>query len=520
MTTRIGQNGSPNSLVQGEGPIAPRADGGPRIPAGGLEQATEHGQAPSAGGRLPPMSLDGVAPPQGGSHVAARGFDPTRGPKMFAFVPENAPKSVGFVEVLKGVGRSPEAAKLVQGLVADIEARVGLALPEQIVQAALHKPELLTNVMALSPKEMKAGFHALHRTPARNLMAPAEKTRQLPKTFDFAKLDETPIELPPQKDLVEIAPGLYRGGQRDPKVSDADAKARIVLAEVMDRLADNANVAPKDRFTVKYEGGEYSRLSTFLEALAEHGHTVEARVDHRVADFLDLKADTPDGLRSVAAPVFVRTGVEDAKGNEAVVPAVHSEIVYTITPGPKTKGQKVSGETKWYQGVPHTGFFASGITEKGDWTGTVTTQRFSGAEAVRAAQLSGLFSDVINDATKQAALPMAGYGDTGVCIDSVATILRAMNEKITAYPLLQGDELLSAELKGRLEANVNRQDAPEYRLLQAAVDGVPSDAAGALAGRPDLNLPSSRSRALTSLPWAPGAEPLASAALARQILGG
>ncbi|MCB9648127.1 MAG: hypothetical protein H6730_16185 [Deltaproteobacteria bacterium] len=518
MATRVPAPGTQKLTQVQADPAAPAPAAAPK--AGPARERP----APTAGGRHPPASVEGFAPPQGKSQVAARGFDPTAGARLFAFDPRHAPNSVGFIEVLRQVAGSPKAAEAVTSLAKGFEQMVGpLARPE-VVQAALLKPELLAGALVVTPEQMKLGFTALHRTPAGQGMKPAEKARQLPRHFDFAKIGDVQVSLPKAEALEELAPGLYRGSVRDPAVGDADAKARIVLAEVMDRLAENATLPKGARFSVTYEGGTHTRLEGFLEALAAHGHVIEARVDHRVADFLDLKVKTPDGVKSVAAPVMVKTGVTGRNGEEAVIPAVHSEVVYTVRPGPELKGQAVTGEVKWYQGVPDTGFFASGLTQRGDWVGTITTARLEGAEALTAAKYSGLLSDVINAAASRAKRPMAGYGDTGVCIDSVAMIVRLMGREITAFPMLQGDELLVDELQRRLgqagAGPVNRQDAPEYRALLEAVRELPSDAEGRLSpARPEIGLGSPRDRVLGSLPWAPGAEPLAVAAHARAILG-
>lgn len=467
--------------------------------------------------RLPPMSTEGFAPPQGASQVAARGFDGNRVAQLFAFDKTAAPKSEGLIEVLRGVAQSPQAQQAVQALVGGIEQSLGFRIPAQLTQAAQHKPELLAGAMLMTAGQMKMGFDALHRTPARNLMKPADKTRQLPQTFDFADFQKTAIELPPQNGLKEIAPGLFRGSVRDMSVSDAQAKQRIVLAEVMDRLSDNANLPAGDRFAVKFNGGEYTRLSTFLDAMVDAGYEVEARVDHRVADFLDLKVATPEGIRSVAAPVMVDTGLKSDAGEPAIIPALHSEFVFSIKAGPDVKGEPIEGEIKWYQGVPFTGFFPSGLTEKGDWVGTKTTSRYEGAQALTAAKYAGLMADVINDAAKKSERSMAAYGDTGVCIDSVATVVRTLGDDVTAYPLLQGDELLLKELGQRI-ADGNRQDAPEYRHLADVVRALPSDAAGVPAATPGVL--SLRDRVRLSMPWGKDRFPLLVAKQAFHIAGG
>src|SRR5690606_35145584 len=120
---------------------------------------------------------------------------------------------------------------------------------------------------------------------------------------------------------------------------------RVVFAEVFDRLACNAEDGASERFRVRYAGGEYTRLDTFLEALRKSGHEVTVSVNHRVANFSALMTRGPGGeLLDVPAPVMVRTGKRDASGEEARVPSVHSELLIDV------KGPDVTTQLKWYQG--------------------------------------------------------------------------------------------------------------------------------------------------------------------------
>ena len=228
-----------------------------------------------------------------------------------------------------------------------------------------------------------------------------------------------------------------------------------------------------------------------------------------MANFAALHAKGPDGtLRDVPAPLMVRTGVKDAQGQEAVVPAVHSELVIRVSPGPDAKEPKVEAACKWYQGVSATGFFPADLFETPAWAGASVPDRFSGKEALKAVRMAGILSDVINHAAEDLGLQASGYGVTGVCNDSVAIIQHALTGRTTAYPLVMRDETLAPEI-GRRLADANRSDDTDLRALKRSIAAVPSDVQANAT---------SRARALACIPWAAGQEPLAGAVTARRVL--
>ena len=124
--------------------------------------------------------------------------------------------------------------------------------------------------------------------------------------------------------------------------------------------------------------------------------------------------------------------------------------------------------------------------------------------------VAGAFTDVVEDAAKRLDLYADGYGITGVCNDSVAVVQQAVTGNATQYPLLMNDDVLLGELKKRLSDGDRTGDAT-YRSLKKAIGDLPSDT------KPN---PSAQRRALQSLPWEAGKEPLQSTVDARRILGG
>jgi hypothetical protein len=221
-----------------------------------------------------------------------------------------------------------------------------------------------------------------------------------------------------------------------------------------------------------------------------------------------VPGSNPPQFLDVPAPLMVKTGVKDALGKEAVVPAVHSEMVVSLKSGPNTRGPKFDADVKFFQGVSGTGFFPCNTTANPAWCGHVTQARLSGAKALEAITVAGAFTDVVNTTAKEKNLFADGYGITGVCNDSVAVVQQAVTGRADAYPLLMKDGVLYGALKERLH-DANKADDPAYQAIKKAMAELPSDV---------QHNPSQKRRALASLPWAAGLEPFASSEEARKIL--
>lgn len=488
-------------------PTASAASSAPSAPAtvpsppAGLDAATDAGGAPRSGGsagvgadapgRLPPLFARG--------HVVPR-------ESLFALAPGGVSGAVGLDVVLEQLGRSAEGQRAVRKIIEHFEGQSGVRVNPALVNAALANPARLVDVLQVSPRRMSEGVDALnaaHR--AGHVPATAPKERLLPKTFDLAQLHRIDFARP-QDDLKELAPGLWRGDLKNEALSDEQAKQNVVMAEVFDRLAENATLPASERFAVRYGASTFTRVDTFVAALRRDGYEVKARVEQRVANFAALFTRAPDGsLLDVPAPLMVTVD----RGDGAVpLPSIHSQVVYSLTPGRDTRGPKLSADVKWYQGVPNTGFFPDGLMRTPPWLGGNVSDTLEGDDAARAMALSALLSDVINTASAKAGLAMNGYGVTGVCNDSVAIIQQAMTGRVSSYPLLMRDEAVVPELERRI-SDANNRDNTALGALKDSIEAVPSDVNGDA---------SSIRRALTSLPWARGEEPLASTAAARATL--
>ena len=483
----------------------------------GLDAATAAGPAPAA--TTAPSTSPAAA---GASAIAARLAQAAGGNKtpLLSLRPGVVPDAISVTDVVTQLVNSPAVADVVAR---EMKSKLGVDLPPALVAAARANPEHIPDLLALTPKQMRAGFvamNAAHRAKQAQdasangntaIQTSTPRKRQLPQQFSTQALSTTTIARPPS-DLKELVPGkLWQGDVPNAKLDDASAKKNIAMAEIMDRLAQNTTAAPADVFTVEHAGQPYTKLDDFLNALVADGYTVDAVVTHRIADFCALKTKAPDGtIIDVPAAAMVKTGIKDKAGNEAIVPGVHTELVFRIRSSTTTKGEKIDADIKWYQGVSGTGFFPCDVMRKSTWTGSVQAAALDQQQALRAASLGGVFADVVVDASGRKHLANDGYGITGVCNDSVAVIEAAVLGKNTAYPLLMRDRELLPEIDRRLKT-ADADTSAKLRALRDAIVAVPSD---------DKKNASTAARALASIPWPAGQEPFASTQEARRILAG
>jgi len=144
--------------------------------------------------------------------------------------------TVPLSAILKAAGAQGAAA--IKTLIGAFEMKTGVKVPEAMVAAVTAKPELLPNVLQLTPMQMSLGVDALNAAHKAGKIPSTPKREQiLGERFDFAKLDQVNYKRPADA-LEEIAPGILRG-HRNSSLSDAKAKMNTVTAEVFDRLAGN-----------------------------------------------------------------------------------------------------------------------------------------------------------------------------------------------------------------------------------------------------------------------------------------
>jgi len=433
------------------------------------------------------------------------------GPSSVELLPGRYADAVSLTTVLKAVGSSPQGQAALGQVLDGIKAKTGVEIPAELRAAVMANPEALTKALELTPGQLSGGILGMNAAyQAGKVKAPAEAPKLLPQKFDLKDLAS--LDVPrPKSEMKELAPGLFQGDLPS-ATSDAQVKNNRVLAEVFQRLSSNASAADGQKFEVTYGGKSFSKLEDFTAALKKDGYEVNVRFDSRVANFSNLKTavpgTNPPKFVDVPAPLMIKTGVKDASGKEALVPAVHSEMIISLKAGPNTKGPKFDADLKFYQGVSATGFFPANVHADPSWCGRVTTAEATGDKAMKAIRVAGAFTDLVNTTAKDKNLYAAGYGITGVCNDSVAVVQQAVTGKASQYPLLMKDSVLMGEIDKHL-SDANRADDATFRTIRSAIRELPSDT---------RMTPSTKARALASMPWTPGKEPFQSTVDARRIL--
>ncbi|MEW5738416.1 MAG: hypothetical protein AB1938_05790 [Myxococcota bacterium] len=494
MTGRIGN--SPSPAVTTPKPVRDSAPTSPTPPTPAADTAPK-----------------GWSPKAATSRVAATVSNALQhaGPSSVELVPGRYPDAVSFPTVLKAIGSSPQGQAALNQVLDGIKAKTGVEVPAELRAAVMQNPEALTKALELTPGQLSGGILGMNAAyQAGKLKAPAEPKHLLPQKFDLKDMGSLDVARP-KSEMKELAPGLFQGDLPS-ATSDAQVKQNRVLAEVFQRLAGNASAADGQKFEVTYNGKSFSNLADFTSALKKDGYEVNVRFDERIANFSNLKTVVPNTnppkFVDVPAPLMIKTGIKDAAGKEALVPAVHSEMIISLRPGPNTKGPKVEADLKFYQGVSATGFFPANVHADPSWCGRKTVGEASGDKALKAIKLAGAFTDLVNTTAKDKNLYAAGYGVTGVCNDSVAVVQQALTGKASQYPLLMKDSVLMGEIDKRL-SDSNKADDATFKSLRNAIRDLPSDT---------RMTPSTKARALASLPWAEGKEPFQSSVDARRIL--
>lgn len=433
------------------------------------------------------------------------------GPSNYELIPGRYPDAVPLPTVLKAVGASPQGQAAMGKVLDGIKAKTGVEIPPELRAAVLQNPAALTKALELTPGQLSGGILGMNAAYQAGKLKPKAAPEQLlPQKFDFKDLGS--VDAPrPKSEMKELAPGLFQGDLPGP-ASDAQVKTNRVVAEVFQRLAGNANAADGQKFEVSYGGKSHTSLESFTAALKKDGYDVSVKFEERIANFSNLKTvvpgSSPPKFVDVPAPLMIKTGIKDASGKEAVVPAVHSEMIISLKAGPNTKGPKFDADIKFYQGVSSTGFFPCDVHATPNWCGKATVAEASGDKAMKAIRVAGAFTDVVNTVAKEKNLYADGYGVTGVCNDSVAVVQQAITGQATQYPLLMKDSVLMGEITERL-SDANTGDDATLKTLRNAIRELPSDT---------RKTPSTAARALASLPWEAGEEPFQSSVEARRIL--
>lgn len=413
--------------------------------------------------------------------------------------PCEGPVSVG--DVLALAASSPEHEPVVRALLGAFAKETGRTLSPAEVDALIRDPKRVEELMTVSIPEIVAGLKkAQAAADARGRQPAADPGYTLPNGVDLADaasyMDGTIDGAKP------IAEGILRGDLPS-DLSAGQVQSRRALGEILDRLSRNIGEPSANRFRVTYKGSSFSTVDGFLAALERNGNAITATVTQGVANFIDLRIQHPSGgTCEVKTPVMIKTGYRAADGTEITVPAVHSGMNFSFS-GPDLDGVEVS----FYQGVGGTKFFAAGLGKDQSWSGGHEVERFTGADARKAASGAAFWRDVVEELSQKDGLIGGGYGQTGVCNDSVALLQLMLTGRTTIYPLAMDHARVNAFLDEKIAAGGTL--ATKYARLKELVGTLPVDTQAD---------PTQPGRILDSIPFGAGPTGYPGADAARETL--
>ena len=402
-------------------------------------------------------------------------------------------------DALAAAGDTPERAALVRQVLGVIASETGREMSPLDVASAIRDPKTLESMMTVSVPQVVAGLKRAQAASDARGPAPAEsRVFKLPDGVDLANA-------PSFFDAAMEPPRTVSGSlKRGDKPSDLDAesvKRHRAFGEILDRLADNAGKPPLERFRVTYRGHGYSTVDGLLAALERNGHQVTATVSQGVANFLDLYVERDGQLCEVESGVRIRTGHLGPDGREVIVPAVHSGLKVRI------QGPDLNAGVSFFQGVSGTGFFAEGLGKDQSWVGGRDIETYAGGDAKKAIANAAMWRKTVNDLAGDRHLFGGGYGQTGLCNDSVALIQALVTGRTTIYPLAMDKALVTRYLESKVAEKGPLHE--QYRTLLRGVRSLPSDAGSD---------PTQPSRILDSIPYGPGPTPFPGVDHAREVL--
>lgn len=353
----------------------------------------------------------------------------TRGSYDVAFecLASCTPRQMSLDAMFQGLKSSVGEAALGQG----IDQLVDALVPDADMRASFKEQlrgVLASESLGTAPMVSMAAIGAaqgLFEQAPRNGTSPNDNGRK-DVDLDTAGADcHAPREAPAP--LSPSLPGVTRGHAPDYAVDDCMLARLRGLTDALNALSmENGSI-------VTMSGRTLSTPGEVAAALLDSGHTIRVENARFIADFLGLNYQ---GV-SVMAPVWVDTGIALPTGGTLRVPSPHAHHNLWID-GPRFRGQ-----LKFYMGVPAGIRFRVQDTITPEWDGGPTLSgrvlyAFDG-ESERDAVVETF--DAAGALRKKWTLegegrPMDGYGQLGVCTDSVAVLEHQRTGQATLFPLL------------------------------------------------------------------------------------
>ncbi len=389
---------------------------------------------------------------------------------------------------LADLGRSPGAVAAAADIAALVFQHVGRPASAEEVAERIRDPRTVAEFFSITVADVSRSFDRVQAAIPR----PGTKSTRGPYQLPLrVALEQAPRYF---ADSTWKPRQLWGDLYRYPipsKISSGEVKMRSAFGEILDRLADNRGGKPEHRFLVIYRGAEYWDFDAFIDALAATGHQIEFDVSNEVSDFVHLMARQADGaLREIQTDIRLRTGYFMEDQREIIVPAVHSHLLFRIS------GPDVNTAVEFYQGVSGTHFYPSFLIQGESWVGIRTSATYGHERAVPAFKAAGLYLDLLRNIARRDALFAGGYGQSGICSDSVAVIEVLLGVEPTVYPLLINKQLVLRHLAALQRRRPSL--AARYEQIREAIQKMPSDI---------TRNPSQARRILSCIPYGPGPTP-------------
>lgn len=303
-----------------------------------------------------------------------------------------------------------------------------------------------------------------------------------------------------------LFPDLYLGyGEAESTHTKREILKMRLISIILNKLAANyykqiKGASSEPLFEVKWsdESKTITTPSEFVQALIDHGHTVEVAPTSRLTTFgVGMCVKEPDGSWSnVPLGVFVESGYENKDGEMAPAMLPHSGLnMYIKGPlaGNRADGTPSELEIQHFIGIEGFCGWKSNANADVPFNEAVPAgKRLSGEDAVRATRIAGLYANILNGLATELGLPFGGYGLTAVCNDSAAIIQDILYNESTIYPLTSigrfmqrtmcyaenlRDEMESSNESGLLNAEIEDLTAiaNAMRRLPSDINAAPSN---------------------------------------------
>ena len=382
-------------------------------------------------------------------------------------VPSTIAPEISIGDVIRDqirTGKAGEAKAFLEKVIADRvsnpEARQ--ALNDQ-VQKAFDGATAPRMPFPVLPFKLLNGAQSIFA--GRETQAPPASDKTILDVTKTLAQEETANCKPERPSLVPASAGISKGVLPDPKTSDCALFRTQKLAAILNNLA--LERVPGSELV---DGSmRMGTLSAVVDYLIDSGHTIRVENNRYFADFLGFWYDG----RSVAAPVWIDTGIPVPGGEKLTVPAPHSGYTFHI------RGPKFDGTLEFFLGTDGGASFrpVSGM-HRAMWAGERSVHSYSARTDRRKTKETFLVAGALRArwTDEGANKALQGYGVLGVCNDSTSVVeLVIEGTGPTLFPL------------ARLAAPAEAVRSPLDQKVRDAISALPRDVQDFAVGKDDTS---------------------------------